>query len=202
MTFTTRRTAMYEQALKVWKSGKSGHVGPYHGKVINVKACVPVDAVATYEIEILESRTPKPQSTRVSSLQTARQMFDVTTIPEELTSSFGSSLYETAHRAALELEMYKAPTSLIFEVTKEQADNFLKVYGPKEDSMRVYEAVVVKLDEKDQPSEVLQTVAPFTAKSAEEARNQVRIDYALANKLSGKDAAALQVRVREFQAGL
>lgn len=71
-------------------------------------------------------------------------------------------------------------------------------YYPKEDSMKVYEGIIVKLDDQGQPADVLKVVAPFVAKDAQQATDTIRTDYAIDNKLSGKDAAALRVRVREF----
>lgn len=71
----------------------------------------------------------------------------------------------------------------------------------KEDSMKVYEGIIVKLDEQGQATEVLKVIAPFVAKDATQAVDAIRTDYAIENKLSGKDAAALRVRVREFPIG-
>lgn len=68
----------------------------------------------------------------------------------------------------------------------------------KEQRMKVYEAIVVKVNEKGEPTEVAKVVAPFVAANAEEAKSIVRVDYAQEHDLNGKDAAAIQVRVREF----
>lgn len=68
----------------------------------------------------------------------------------------------------------------------------------KEDRMKVFEALVINVDEKGEPTSIAKIVQPFLAKSIEEARTIVRVDYAQEHSLNGKDAAALQVRVREF----
>lgn len=68
--------------------------------------------------------------------------------------------------------------------------------------MKIYEAVIVKLDEKGEPAEVVKTVAPFVAKSDRAAQDQVLVDYAQEAHLTGKDLAGYSVRVRTFQATL
>lgn len=68
----------------------------------------------------------------------------------------------------------------------------------KEDSVKVFEAIVLKLNDKSEPESV--TNAGFVlARTAQEAREQTLVDYASANSLKGKDLTGLQVRVREFQ---
>ncbi len=69
----------------------------------------------------------------------------------------------------------------------------------EEQNMKVYEAIVVKLDEKGEVTEVAKIIPPFVAKNAVDAAIIVRVDYAQEQGLTGKDAAAIQVRVREFQ---
>ena len=69
----------------------------------------------------------------------------------------------------------------------------------KEPNVRIYEAVIVKLDEKGEPAEVVKVVAPFVAKSDRAAQDQVLIDYAQEAHLAGKDLAGYSVRVRTFQ---
>lgn len=72
----------------------------------------------------------------------------------------------------------------------------------KEPNVKIYEAVIVKLDEKGDPAEVVKVVAPFVAKSTRAAQDEVLIDYAGEAGIKGKDLAGYSVRIREFQAGL
>ncbi len=71
----------------------------------------------------------------------------------------------------------------------------------KERTMKVFEGIVITIDEKGEPATIAKVIPPFLAKNLEEARTIIRVDYAQENKLNGKDASALQVRVREFCAG-
>lgn len=82
--------------------------------------------------------------------------------------------------------------------TGQDAQDLVHAFNRKESIMKVYEGLVLTVDDKGEVTGVAKIVTPFTAKNVEEAKNIVRIDYAAENKLSGKDAAALQVRVREF----
>jgi hypothetical protein len=78
----------------------------------------------------------------------------------------------------------------------------------KEDSMKIFEAIVVQLeDETDsprtnatrQPIDIVKVIGPTLAKSASEFAQEVLFDYGIEASLSGKDLAGFQVRVREFQ---
>lgn len=71
----------------------------------------------------------------------------------------------------------------------------------KEPLVKIYEAVIVKLDPQTQePAEVVKTVPAFVAKSDRAAQDQVLVDYAAEAHISGKDLAGYSVRVRSFQA--
>lgn len=67
------------------------------------------------------------------------------------------------------------------------------------DDMKVFEAIVVKLDDKGEPELVVKVVAAFVAKTEADARNIVMVDFAQEYKLSGKDLTGYSVRVRTFQ---
>lgn len=67
-----------------------------------------------------------------------------------------------------------------------------------EDSMKVYEAIVVLLNDKKEPCAIMKVVQPFLAETDQAAREAVLVDFAAENKISGKDLAGYQVRVRTF----
>lgn len=78
---------------------------------------------------------------------------------------------------------------------------FIDRYYPinhKEHSMKVYEAIVVKVDDKGEITEVAKIIPAFAAKDATTAQKTVLIDYAQENGMTGKEAASLRVSVREF----
>lgn len=66
-------------------------------------------------------------------------------------------------------------------------------------TMKVYDAVVLKLDEKGEVAEIVKAIPAFLAKDAKAAREAVMVDYAIEAKLTGKDLAGFSVRVRCFQ---
>lgn len=71
----------------------------------------------------------------------------------------------------------------------------------KETHMKIFEAVVVKLDfETKLPSEVLKIVPPFVAISQRAAIDRVLVDFARENTIDGKDLAGYSVCVRDFRA--
>lgn len=70
----------------------------------------------------------------------------------------------------------------------------------KESDVKIYEAVIVKLDDKGEPESVVKVVPPFVAKNDRAAQDAVMVDYAQENHLAGKDLAGYSVRVRTFQA--
>lgn len=57
----------------------------------------------------------------------------------------------------------------------------------EEKTMKIFEGVVVKLNDQKQFSEVVQVVPPFVAADETAAKNAVLVDYAKANNLAGKD---------------
>lgn len=78
----------------------------------------------------------------------------------------------------------------------------------KESTMKVFEAIVLKLDPdfhpRDttvrEPVEIVKVVAPFLAASETAAREAVLIDYAKEANLAGKDLTGYSVVVRSFRA--
>lgn len=85
------------------------------------------------------------------------------------------------------------------EVQPTEVPNF-SIAAKKEDSVKIYEAVIVKLDEMGEPAEVIKVILPFVAKSDRAAQDQVLVDYARETAANGKDLARYSVRVRTFQA--
>lgn len=69
----------------------------------------------------------------------------------------------------------------------------------KEPDMRIYEAVIVKLDDKGEPESVVKVFAPFVAKGDRAAQDAVLVDYAKEAGIDGKDLAGYSVHVRTFQ---
>lgn len=66
-------------------------------------------------------------------------------------------------------------------------------------NMKVFDGVVLKLDDKGEPASIAKVIAPFLAKDAKSAREEALVDYAIKAKLTGKDLAGYSVRVRCFQ---
>ena len=64
--------------------------------------------------------------------------------------------------------------------------------------MKIYEAVIVKTDEKGTPTEILKVVSPFLAANDAAAQTAVTVDYATENKIAGKDLTGISVLVRPF----
>lgn len=65
--------------------------------------------------------------------------------------------------------------------------------------MKIYEGVVVDLDEKKEPKSVVKVIEPFVAEDAKAAREQSLVDFAAEKQITGKDLAGYSVRIREFQ---
>lgn len=71
---------------------------------------------------------------------------------------------------------------------------------PKERVMNaIYEAVVVKVNEKGEPTDVIKVVPPYVAGSDRAAQDQVLVDYSVESGLTGKELTGISVRVRTFQ---
>lgn len=66
-------------------------------------------------------------------------------------------------------------------------------------SMKIYDGVVVDLDEKKEPKSVVKVIEPFVAEDAKAAREQSLVDFAAEKQITGKDLAGYSVRIREFQ---
>lgn len=69
------------------------------------------------------------------------------------------------------------------------------------DDMKIFDAVVVKVDDKGTPTEIAKVVSPFLAKDEAAAKTAVTVDYAAENKIAGKDLTGISVLVRPFQVG-
>jgi hypothetical protein len=120
--------------------------------------------------------------------------------------------YDAYERTSYDLlMMHLSPDSYI---TKDQAEeyaevaldafktvNFRCIQTPiflQEDSMKVYEAIVINVNEQGEPTGVAQSITNVIAKTPQAAKDQVLVDFAQEKHLSGKDLAGFQVRVREF----
>jgi uncharacterized protein YuzE len=64
--------------------------------------------------------------------------------------------------------------------------------------MKVYEAIVVSVNEQGEVTGIAQGRTELVAKSAQAARDQVLVDYAMKGSIQGGALAGYQVRVREF----
>lgn len=73
------------------------------------------------------------------------------------------------------------------------------IYNTREDKMKVYEAIVVRVNAEKVVEEVVKHVTPFAAPDAQAARDQVLFDYAQDKGLTGKELTVYAVRTREFQ---
>jgi hypothetical protein len=71
----------------------------------------------------------------------------------------------------------------------------------KENDMKIFDAVIVKTDDKGTPTEIAKVVAPFLAKDEAAAKMAVTVDYATENQIAGKDLTGIAVLVRPFQVG-
>lgn len=69
----------------------------------------------------------------------------------------------------------------------------------EETTMKIFDAVVVKVDDKGEYTEIVQVISPFLAKDITAAQTAVTVDYAAANKIAGKDLTGLRFVVRNFQ---
>lgn len=71
----------------------------------------------------------------------------------------------------------------------------------KDTTVKIFEALVIKINAENEAVEVVKVIPPtIVAKDSKTAREQVLVDYATENKISGKDLSGYSVRVREFQA--
>lgn len=75
------------------------------------------------------------------------------------------------------------------------------INNTKEDTVKVFEAVIIGYDKDGNLEDVVKVIPPFVARNANEARDRVLVDYAHENNISGKDLSGYQVRTREFPIG-
>jgi hypothetical protein len=68
-----------------------------------------------------------------------------------------------------------------------------------EDGMKVFETIVVNVNEQGEITGIAQDAKLVVAKNAQAAKESTLVDYAAENKLAGKDLTGFQVRTREFQ---
>jgi hypothetical protein len=68
-----------------------------------------------------------------------------------------------------------------------------------EDGMKVFETIVVYVNEQGEIYGIAQAAKLVVAKNAQAAKESTLVDYAAENKLAGKDLTGFQVRTREFQ---
>lgn len=78
--------------------------------------------------------------------------------------------------------------------------NNLPLRMDEDPDMKIYEAVVLKLNDAGDPESIARVVSPFLAKNDRAAQDAVMVDYARELNLNGKDLAGYAVRVRTFQA--
>lgn len=87
----------------------------------------------------------------------------------------------------------------VYGIKRSAEMSFALNFKDKETTMKIYEALVVKVDEKNQPVEVVAVIPPFVAANDQAAKDRVLVDYAQEKGLAGKDLTGFTVVVRNFQ---
>lgn len=91
-------------------------------------------------------------------------------------------------------------SAYVLGIKRSEEMTFSFNFNDGEKKMKIYEAVIVKLDENKKPSEIAKVVPPFLAESDRAAQDAVMVDFASEKNLKGKDLAGYVVSVRTFQA--
>lgn len=107
--------------------------------------------------------------------------------------------YVTVEEAQNYFASVRPPTRRDLDKARRHLAAWMTQGARKESNVKIFEAIVVKLDEKGQPESVVKVGPPFVAASEAVAKQIVTVDYAQEAKLTGKDLVGYQVHVRSFR---